>query len=146
MSDDLDALYQKRILERGERARASKLPEPRTHEVRVTNPLCGDRVRFGLRVEDAHVRAAGFEAQGCLISLAAASWLADAIVDAEPAEVRALLAEYRAMIDDGAEPTEALGELGTLSVVRRFPARLRCATLPAEAIEKMLAEDDDGAD
>lgn len=141
MPDDLDALYQSRILERGERARASKLPEPRTHEARVTNPLCGDRVRFGLRVEDVRVRAAGFEAQGCVICLAAASWLADAALDATIDDVRARLVEYRAMIDDGAEPADALGELRTLVVVRSFPARLRCATLPAEAIEKMLSDD-----
>jgi len=44
------------------------------------NPLCGDRVRIELSVEDGNVRAARFRGDLCMISKAASSLLTEMIV------------------------------------------------------------------
>src|SRR5262245_14615772 len=76
--DDRDDLYQDHVLahyedpfHRGHCPRA-------THAHEDDNPLCGDRVRIELEVDDAgQVQSAYFNGQGCCISQAAASMLCE---------------------------------------------------------------------
>ena len=58
-----------------------------------TNPLCGDRVRIELRVEDEVVREAKFSANACAICVASASMLTDLVRNAPLDEVETLLVE-----------------------------------------------------
>ena len=57
------------------------------------NPLCGDRVRIELLVEDGMVRDAKFTANACAICVAAASVLTDLVKDAPLDEVETLTVE-----------------------------------------------------
>ena len=88
------------------------------------NPLCGDRVRFMLRLEDGHVRAARFVGDSCAICTASADVLAEMLEGRRRDEALAI----------------SVGDvLETLAADIR-PTRMRCVTLPlgvlAQALEK----------
>ena len=54
---------------------AGELPDA-TATAEETNPVCGDRLRLGLRVRDGRIEAARFLAYGCAPTLACGSALA----------------------------------------------------------------------
>jgi nitrogen fixation NifU-like protein len=67
--------YGSTVLEHYRRPR-NHLPMPEaTARADGSNPLCGDRIRMEVRVEDGIVRAAAFTANACAICTAAASLL-----------------------------------------------------------------------
>ncbi|MBX2801730.1 MAG: iron-sulfur cluster assembly scaffold protein [Myxococcales bacterium] len=120
----------------------SKQPQNRgpladaTHQARVDNPLCGDRVTVALIVQDDAVEQVRFEARACAICVAAASHLTTVAQGASLEQVHAWCAE----VDQATDPDAAdvTGPIEPLMAARRFVARRRCATLPWEALEAAL--------
>lgn len=86
------------------------------------NPLCGDRVRLLLRLEDGRVAAARFLGDSCAICTASADVLAG-LVEGRPVAWASAL-----------EPADLLEVLQ--ADIR--PARLRCVTLPLSALALAL--------
>ena len=61
------------------------------------------------------------------------------ILSKDVAEVRALIAAFKAMMTDPeADPAEELGDLEALQGVAKFPVRVKCATLAWHALEDGL--------
>ena len=87
------------------------------------NPLCGDRVRLELRLEDGRIAAARFDGEACMVALAAASLLTDLVQGLTPAEAAAL-------------PDARL--LAALQTALR-PSRIGCATLPLLVLREGIA-------
>ncbi|HWP35689.1 MAG TPA: iron-sulfur cluster assembly scaffold protein [Thermodesulfobacteriota bacterium] len=116
--DSPEELYRGRIMEHFRRPRnRGRLAEPDiAHE--DSNPLCGDVVRLELKLADGRVTEARFEANGCAISVAAASLLTEAVTGRSLEELR------RFGKDD------ILALLG----VRLSPARLKCGLLPLKVL------------
>ena len=88
------------------------------------NPVCGDRIRISLKLNDTIVEAVRFKGDGCAISTAAASLLTEMIVGADIAELSSL-------------PDDRL--ISALESDIK-PARLQCAVLPLEALRAGLQE------
>lgn len=87
------------------------------------NPVCGDRVRIELRVdEEGRVVEAAFSGDGCIISMAAASMLTESVHGRSVDELQQLTQE------------DILAMLG----IELGPARLHCALLPLEALHSAL--------
>ena len=87
-----------------------------------TNPLCGDRVRIEVHLRDGRVAEMAFQADACMVSVAAASILGD-LVSGAPLE------EARAMSD-----AQLLAALQT----ELRPARVGCALLPLQVLREAL--------
>ena len=93
-----------------------------TASAEVANPLCGDRVRMAVLVDDGAIAEARFVANACAICIAAASLLTE--------NVRGM----------SADDASRFGDERVLTLVGAVPAgRTRCATLPAEALRRALA-------
>jgi nitrogen fixation protein NifU and related proteins len=86
------------------------------------NPLCGDRIRIELKINDNRIAGARFVGDGCAISIAAASLLTELVLDAEIAP--------GALISD----EELLASLK--SDIK--PSRMKCALLPLEALRSCV--------
>jgi nitrogen fixation protein NifU and related proteins len=83
------------------------------------NPLCGDRLRLTLRVENDRITEIGWDGEGCAISQAAASMLGEELVGKTLEEARQISKE---------DILEMLGiELG--------PVRLKCALLSLKVMK-----------
>jgi len=68
---DPRALYPEAILDHSRQPRNEGAPEGATHAHRLSNPLCGDRVTVSVRLDGDRIVAAGFEARGCALCVAA---------------------------------------------------------------------------
>ena len=141
--DELYELYQEIILDHNRNPRnACKLKHP-THAADGHNPLCGDELTVYLNVENGTVKDVSFTGQGCAISKASAS-LMTTVVKGLTLKQLALETSrfYKLLTDDADQPTgtglDELGDLAALSGVRRFPVRIKCATLPWHALEAAL--------
>lgn len=82
------------------------------------NPLCGDRIRILVKLNDRIVQDARFKGDGCAISVAAASLLTEMIRSANLEDLSSL-------------PDELLISALESDIQ---PARLQCALLPLEAL------------
>ena len=83
-------IYQEELLDHYENpSNYGTLPNPDiSHE--EDNPLCGDRIRMDLYVEDDTIKEVRFCGHGCTISLAAASMLTEKIEGKTLTEIKSL--------------------------------------------------------
>jgi nitrogen fixation NifU-like protein len=116
------ALYGDAIRERWRRPRYRGDLPGATATAEDVNPLCGDRVRMQVRVEDDRVSAARFAGDSCAICTASA-------------DVTAELAEGRPRADAAA--LVAADVLAVLQADVR-PTRMRCVTLPLTVLAQAL--------
>ncbi len=138
---ELDELYREIILDhyRSPRNRGSLDQPSATSE--GDNPLCGDEVRVDLDIRDGRVSDVRFEAKGCSISQASASMMTEAVKGLSLEEVDSLFETFKGMMYGSDEvDVEALGDLEALQGVRKFPVRVKCATLPWNTLQEALEE------
>jgi len=55
------------------------------------NPLCGDRIRVEVKIENKSVKEVRFKGDGCAISIASASLLTEIILNTDPNKISAML-------------------------------------------------------
>ena len=148
MSDaftNLRDLYQEVIMERSRHPRYQHRLDPFSGAAKGDNPMCGDRVEVRVRLEDGRVAETGFEARGCAISVASADLMAEAVAGRAPGDVRDLASRFREMVRTGACPEcDDMATLQPLAGVHEFKSRLKCATLPWDALLGALENTDHG--
>ncbi|MCC5806226.1 MAG: SUF system NifU family Fe-S cluster assembly protein [Opitutales bacterium] len=139
--DDLHELYQEVILEHHKRPRNFRALPQSTHRAAGHNPLCGDEVEVYLTVRDGRIAEVTFQGQGCAISRASASLMTEALTGKRIDEARKVFAGVKDALTGNAPEAgmDEIGELAALQGVRRFPARIKCATLPWHAFEAAVA-------
>ncbi|MEC8623164.1 MAG: SUF system NifU family Fe-S cluster assembly protein [Pseudomonadota bacterium] len=139
MAGELNDLYQDIILDHSKNPRNSGYLEGATHSARENNPLCGDRVSVYLTVQNAEITDLTFEARGCAISVASASMMGQMMKGKSVVEAQHLFKQFIALINgsDVAEGVE-FKELQSLSGVKQFPTRIKCATLSWHALQHAL--------
>jgi nitrogen fixation NifU-like protein len=137
-------LYEDVVLEHAKRPRNRGRLAEATHGAAVDNPLCGDTIRVDLQLDGDGIRAASFDGHACAIATASASLLTEHVRGRPVADARLLLARMEALCagpeDEAAAAGAALGALAVFAGVRRYPARVRCATLAWDALRRALAD------
>ena len=133
---DLKQLYQDIILEHGKSPRYLGKCEGYSHDAKGYNPLCGDKVHVYLKLDkEKKVEGLTFEGDGCAISLASASIMTELIKGKSFDETREIMKAFLDMIKNTSEiQSNHLNEdqktkLMSLSGVKQFPMRVKCATL-----------------
>jgi nitrogen fixation NifU-like protein len=126
---DLSDLYQDLIRDHSKKPRNFRALEGATRHVEGYNPLCGDRFTVYVRLEGGVVQEATFQGSGCAISTASASLMTQALKGKTVAEAETLFQSFHKMLT-GAGTSEGLGKLAVFEGVRKFPVRVKCATLP----------------
>lgn len=150
----LEGMYQDVILDHARRRTGEGLADPvpgrPCGESHQYNPTCGDEIT--VRVElapppegpDAEpvVERISWRGEGCSISMAAASVLAETAPGLRRSEALALIAAFRELLRSRGtlEPDEELlGDAAAFAGVSRFVARVKCAMLGWVAAEEALA-------
>jgi nitrogen fixation NifU-like protein len=156
MDFDFEELYQSVILDHSRKPRNFGPLVDATVTVSGDNPTCGDEISLSLKIEPAsdpadreHAKVAGvgFTGSGCSICMASASMMTLKVKGKTRAEATALWNDFQSMITgktEGAALPAALGDLRLLSGVRKFPQRVKCATLAWHALKGALAEGENG--
>jgi nitrogen fixation NifU-like protein len=141
---ELQALYEEVILDHNRSPRNwGELPAA-TNRVEGRNPLCGDELTLWLRLHQDRIEDISFVGRGCAISRASASMMTQAVKGKTRGEAEELADRFQAMLTAGLAPEEigALGSLAAFSGVRRFPMRVKCATLPWHALRSAFRSQD----
>ena len=141
MSDDLVDLYQDIILDHNRHPRNSRKIHAATHQSEGINPLCGDEVTIYLDLIDEKITDISFQGQGCAISQASASLMTEMLKGLDLDETRQHSKILHDLLNSEEDAQDALlkyGNLAALSGVRKFPARIKCATLAWRALEAAL--------
>ena len=142
---ELNDLYREVILDhyRSPRHRGALPSATISHE--GLNPLCGDEITVELQLQGDTISDVAFHGRGCSISQSSASMMTDAIAGKSLAEARALIRNFTAMMQgsDKVDPA-SMGDLEALTGVRKFPVRVKCATLAWHTLEEALQALEEG--
>ena len=124
-------LYDEVILEHSKTPRNFGPLENPTYYADGRNPICGDEISVYLDLNEETLASLTFSGQGCAISKASASLMTEDLSRFSLEEAKARVNEILELLGKEPEdnPFERYGELGALSAVRRYPSRLKCATL-----------------
>jgi nitrogen fixation NifU-like protein len=135
-----DAADQEAILELFRHPRGKgTLPNPDA-EATASNPLCGESATVTLSLDrgptEARVSDIRFQSDGCSISLASASIMADLVRGRSATEIQSLVDALGALLGGDRSPTvmDTVGPLRILGGVAKFPGRIACALLPWNAL------------
>ncbi|HRW18291.1 MAG TPA: SUF system NifU family Fe-S cluster assembly protein [Dermatophilaceae bacterium] len=139
-------LYQQIIIDHSKSPHGAGLREPFDAEVHHVNPTCGDEVTVRVHVEgvgvDARVADISYAAQGCSISVASTSVLAEEVTGRPVQEALETYAAMKAMLTSkGQDPgdEEVIGDGVAFAGVAKYPARVKCALLGWAAFTDALA-------
>jgi len=97
-------------------------------EVTENNPLCGDVISMQLKVEDGVIENVVFDGSACAVTIAASSILTDALKGKSLREAKKMTKE---------ELLELLG-------VELTTSRIKCASLPLEALQTLIRNYESG--
>ena len=146
---DLKDLYQEIILDHGKNPRNLGKFDNYNKDAKGNNPLCGDNVHVYLRLnENKKVEDITFEGHGCAISMASASIMTDMVRGKEEKEVKEIVSDFLGMIKekDSLETNilkdDEKTKLMSLSGVKQYPMRVKCATLSWHTLTSALDNSD----
>jgi nitrogen fixation NifU-like protein len=118
----VENLYREHILDHYRHPRNQGTLEGADISCERDNPVCGDVVRLDIRLSGGRVSEVRFSGRGCVISMASASMLTEAILGKTVEELRALQDE------------DVFRMLG----ITLGPVRAKCGLLPLRVLQEGL--------
>jgi nitrogen fixation NifU-like protein len=142
MDESLRDLYQEVILDHSRHPRHFGALADATHSEEGLNPLCGDRVKVYLHVDESkRIDNISFEGRGCAISQASASLMTDMLKGRTLEEADKLMGGFLHLVK-GEDARDLVGEdrerLDVMAGVSEFPMRVKCATLAWHTMKSAL--------
>jgi nitrogen fixation protein NifU and related proteins len=134
----VDDLYQETILDHSKRPRNHHEMADANRWADGYNPLCGDRLKLYLKVENDVVKEASFEGAGCAISTASASLMTESLKGKTREEALRLIDKFHTLLTTDTPASKDLGKLVVFCGVRDYPARVKCATLAWHTLKSAL--------
>ena len=142
---ELKELYQEIILDHGKNPRNFGKCKNFTSDAKGHNPLCGDKVHIYAELDsDKKILDISFEGEGCAISLASASILTDILKGKDFNVAKTITDNFLDLIKENKLITvNSLDEnqittLMSLSGVKDFPMRVKCATMAWHTLSSVL--------
>jgi nitrogen fixation NifU-like protein len=143
MSQELEELYKEVILDHNRHPRNFREMPAATRTAEGHNPLCGDVLRLYLKLDGDQIEDVSFQGRGCAISVASASMLTERLKGLTIQEADQLIGAVHDVLttDRPGTDTATLGKLGALAGVRKYPMRIKCATLSWHTLKAALKGD-----
>lgn len=145
--NELRELYQEVIFDHFRKPRNFGQLAHANREAEGYNPLCGDKIKLYLQVENGIIKDASFVGSGCAISTASASLMTENLKGKREEEALRLFKHFHNMLTGEMVTAQAdtaaqsgLGKLQALAGVREFPQRVKCATLAWHTLQAALAD------
>ena len=139
----LEQMYQDVILDHYKHPLHRGLREPFAAEVHHVNTTCGDEVTLRVALsDDGRVADVSYDGQGCSISQAATSVLADQVIGQTVDEALTTVTAFSEMVSSRGTlegDADVLGDGVAFCGVSKYPARVKCALLGWLAFKDALA-------
>jgi nitrogen fixation NifU-like protein len=130
---EMDHLYRELVADHAKQPRNFReMPDADQH-ADGHNRVCGDKFTVWTKVSNGRLVDVCFKGSGCAISTSSASMMTEAMKEKTLEESKALFASFHEMLTAPAEvepDRDKIGKLAAFASVRRFPIRVKCATLP----------------
>ena len=116
--------------------------ENATHCCKGLNPTCGDNIELNLDIRDGIIANGSFTGIGCAVSQASADIMLELIIGKTPDEAKHFALIFRKMIAGEAsdDDIDELEEAGALQSISKMPARVKCALLSWNTMDKLLEQ------
>ena len=146
----LEDLYKEIILDHYKNPRnQGELSVPPAIMEEGFNPLCGDEVKVYVLTDGNVIKDIRIGVQGCSISQASASMMAESVLNKTLEEAKNLIERFKEMMSahesdmDSAKLSEdnnenSLGDLPALKGVVKYPVRIKCATLGWNTFDQII--------
>ncbi|MCU1647522.1 MAG: system NifU family Fe-S cluster assembly protein [Nocardia sp.] len=129
----MEQMYQEVILDHYKHPHHRGLREPFGAQVHHVNPTCGDEITLRVQLDDkGDVSDVSYDGQGCSISQASTSVLADQVIGLPVQQALKVVDSFNEMISsrgtlEGDE--DMIGDGIAFAGVSKYPARVKCALL-----------------
>ena len=142
---ELSELYHDLILDHGKSPRNFGKLDDATNSAEGFNPLCGDHVHVYVHLDDdGRIVDLSFDGSGCAICMASSSLMTMELKGHTAVEARSMFdLMHDLLTKETALGLDELGRLAALSGVRRYPMRVKCATLPWHTLMGALSSKSD---
>ncbi len=136
----LEELYQEVILDHFKNPRCQGCVKDPHATFSMNNPLCGDKIQVSVVIHDKNIADLAFSGEGCSISQASASMMASLIKGKSISDVKRLSVAFKQIMRGELSPDQVpeLGDAVSLTGVRKFAARIKCALLAWEALDRCV--------
>tara|TARA_B100000123_G_C25739110_1_gene432936 strand:+ start:1982 stop:2422 length:441 start_codon:yes stop_codon:yes gene_type:complete len=142
---EIKELYKEIILDHGKNPRNFGKCNNFNKDASGHNPLCGDKVRIFAKLnEKKKVEDISFEGEGCAISLASASILTDIVKGKDYNNTKLIIDNFLNLIKNSKKITinsldeDQITTIMSLSGVKEFPMRVKCATMAWHTLNDIL--------
>jgi len=138
---ELQDLYREVLLDYYRSTSRKGKVDPADLRAHGINPVCGDELEITARREGGRIVQLRYTGHGCVISQASAAMMAEALEGATAEKAKELIKAFKAMMLENAPASslpEELEPLSALEGVRKFPLRVKCATLGWNTISQGL--------
>ncbi len=144
---DLKELYKEIILDHGKNPRNFGKCKNFNADASGHNPLCGDKVHIYAKLDnDKKILDLSFEGEGCAISLASASIMTDIVKGKDYNVATSLVNEFINLIKNNERiksnslNSNEITTIMSLSGVKEFPMRVKCATMAWHTFSNAIEE------
>ena len=144
---NLKELYKDIILEHGKSPKNFGKCERHTHKAKGYNPLCGDQVQIYLKLNnEKKVEKLTFEGSGCAISIASTSIMTELVKGKSIGAAKKIIIAFLDMIKNTSEiksndlDKDQKIKIMSLSGVKQYPMRVKCATLAWHTLTHAIEE------
>jgi nitrogen fixation NifU-like protein len=137
---ELNELYQDLIRDHSKKPRNFRAIEGAERKLEGHNPLCGDRFTVYVHLDGDTIKDISFQGSGCAISTASASMMTQSLKGKSLSEAETLFGKFHHLLtgENGEANESDLGKLIAFSGVRKFPVRVKCATLAWHTLNAAL--------
>lgn len=138
MSGGIKDLYHPTILEHNKHPVHFEKWEDAPNKIEAYNPVCGDKFKIFLNIDNGIIKKATFHGYGCALSKAATSVLVQLIQGKNIEEARQVCHEYLRAMDRGSLIAQDPQEFEAFLGVKKFPSRKQCVILGWETVKRYL--------
>ncbi|MCX7554666.1 SUF system NifU family Fe-S cluster assembly protein [Marinicella sp. S1101] len=137
---ELNKLYKKAVLAHNKNPHNYGKPETWTHHAEGLNAICGDLVEVYLTIADDRLVAVNFAGESCAIAMASASMMTELSTGLTLQDWQNRFNLFKQLMDPNNEQVsyDELGEVNTLITVKKFPSRIKSATLCWYAVDAAI--------
>jgi nitrogen fixation protein NifU and related proteins len=137
--DKLTDLYKGVILEHNSTPQYFEKRPTAQHVIEAYNPLCGDKFKLFLDMENGIITKATFHGYGCAISKAATSVLLSNIQGKTIEVILSQINTYFSVLNTPNTEGVVFDEnINAFKAVQQFPERRACATLTWQSLEDFI--------
>lgn len=133
VDDALNELYQSVILDHNRHPRNKRTLNDQCICSQGYNPSCGDNITVFARIDNGLIHEITFYGEGCAISQASASLMTELLTGKSIEESNSIINMFLEMLHSDNTISDSqittLGDVCALSGVKKFPMRIKCATL-----------------